>query len=161
MKELPLKRSPPQGKAVQARPYAESDQFEAGEEVADFEGGGLGGVGAVRAIVADAGAEVTPDSAGSGLLWVGGAHGFAPFGNGAIGFKNHGEDLAGTHEVSELAEERALAVDRVEATGLFLSEAHGFDGDDFEAGFVNTAKNLALEIAPDRIGFDDCKSTLD
>jgi hypothetical protein len=32
------------------------EQFVAGEEIADFEGGGFGGVGAVGAIFADAGA---------------------------------------------------------------------------------------------------------
>ena len=55
------------------------DEFEAGEEIANFEGGGVGGVGAVSAIVADAGAEIVADGAGGGFLGVGGAHGVAPF----------------------------------------------------------------------------------
>jgi hypothetical protein len=42
----------------------ESNEFEAGEEVADFEGGGFRGVRAVSAIVADTGAEVMADGAG-------------------------------------------------------------------------------------------------
>src|SRR2546427_445040 len=41
----------------------ELNQFEAGEEVADFEGGGFRSVGAMSAIVADAGAEVVADGA--------------------------------------------------------------------------------------------------
>ena len=60
-------------------PRRRSNQFEAGEEVADFEGSGVRGVGAVRTIVADAGAEVVADGAGGGFLGVGGAHGVAPF----------------------------------------------------------------------------------
>ena len=71
----------------------ESDQLEAGEEIADFEGGSFRGVGAMSAIVADAGAEVAADRAGGGFLGVGGAHGVAPFEDGSFGFEDHGEDL--------------------------------------------------------------------
>ncbi len=113
------------------------DKFEAGEEIADFEGGGVGGVGAVRAIVADAGAEVVADGAGRGFLGVGGAHGVSPFQDGTFGFEDHGEDFAGAHEVGEFAEERAGFVDGVKAAGLFLAQTHRFDGDDLEAGFVD------------------------
>src|SRR5258708_30258945 len=116
----------------------ESNQFEAGEEIADFEGGGFGGVGAVSAIVADAGAEVAANGAGGGFLRVGRAHGVAPFEDGAFSFENHGENFAGTHEVGELAEEGALAMDGVEAAGFFFGETHGFDRDDFVAGVVNS-----------------------
>lgn len=123
---------------------ADSDQFHGGEEVADFEGGGFGGVGTVRAIHLDAGAEVAADSASRGFFRVGGAHGFAPFGDGAIGFENHGEDFAGTHEVGELAEERAFAMDGVEAAGFFLGEAHGFDGDELKASLVDPCEDFTL-----------------
>src|ERR1700733_5763505 len=69
------------------------DEVEAGEEVGDFEGGGVGGVGAVGAVGADAGAEVVADGAGGGFLWVGGAHGVAPFCDAAFGFENHGDNF--------------------------------------------------------------------
>src|SRR5262252_1818381 len=59
-------------------------QVQAGEEVADFKGGGLRRVRAVRDVVADAGAQVVADGAGSGLLGVGGAHGVPPFEDGAF-----------------------------------------------------------------------------
>src|ERR1700733_14103197 len=71
----------------------ELDEVEAGEEVGDFEGGGVGGVGAVGAVVTDAGAEVVADGAGGGFLWVGGAHGVAPFCDAAFGFENHGDNF--------------------------------------------------------------------
>lgn len=70
------------------------DEVEAGEEIADFEGGGFWGVGAVGAVVADAGAEVVADGAWGGFLGVGGAHGVAPFGDGGFGFQDHGDDFA-------------------------------------------------------------------
>ena len=54
------------------------NEVEAGEEVGDFEGGGVGGVGAVGAVIADAGAEVVADGAGGGFFGVGGAHGISP-----------------------------------------------------------------------------------
>jgi len=115
----------------------------------------------VSAIVADAGAEIVADGAGRGFLGIGGAHGVAPLEDGASGFENHGEDFAGTHEVGELAEERALAMNGVEAAGFFLGETHGFDGDDFEAGFVNSCENFTLLAATDGVGFDDCESAFE
>src|SRR5260370_23615327 len=138
-----------------------SDEFEAGEEVADFKGSGFGSVGAVSAIVADAGAEVVANGAGCGFFGIGGTHRVAPLENGAFGFENHGDDFAGTHEVSKLAKEGALFVDGVETAGFFFSETHRLDGDDFEASFVNPGKDFTLLTATDRVGFDDCKSAFE
>src|SRR5882757_8500842 len=98
----------------------ELNQFEAGEEVADFEGGGFRSVGAMSAIVADAGAEVVADGAGGSFLGVGGAHGVAPLEDSAFGFENEGKDFAGAHEVGEFGEEGALFVDSVKAAGFFF-----------------------------------------
>ncbi len=139
----------------------ELDQFEAGEQVADFEGGGFRSVGAMSAIVADAGAEVVADGAGRGFLGIGGAHGVAPLEDGAFGFEDQGEDFAGAHEVGEFAKEGALFVDSVEAVGFFFGEAHGFNGDNLETRFVNAGKNLALLTATDGVGFDDCESAFE
>ncbi len=132
-----------------------------GEEVGDLEGGGVGRVGAVGAVVADAGAEVAANGAGSGFLGVGGAHGVAPFGNGVFGFEDEGEDFAGAHEIGECAEEGALAMHGVEAAGLVFGEAHGFDGDDAEAGFVNARKNFTLQTAADGVGFNKSESSFE
>src|SRR5258708_33902672 len=85
-----------------------SDQFEAGEEVADFEGGSFRSVGAMSEIVADAGAEVVADGAGGGFLGIGGAPGVAPLEDGAFGFEAQGEDFAGAPEVRGSAAEGAL-----------------------------------------------------
>jgi hypothetical protein len=139
----------------------ESNQLEAGEEVADFEGGGFRSVGAVGAVVANAGAEIAADGAGGGFLGISGAHGVAPLEDGAFGFEDQGEDFAGAHEVGEFGEEGALAVDGVEAAGFFFGETHGFDGDNLEAGFVNARKNFALLTATDGVGFDDCESAFE
>src|SRR5262249_59316818 len=87
-----------------------SDAFVAGEEIGDLECGGIGGIGAMRAIVADAGAEVASNAARSGLLGIGGAHGVAPFVDGIFSFQDEGENLAGGHEVGEFTEKRALFV---------------------------------------------------
>src|SRR5438128_12529756 len=96
-------RSPLRGKQEWLR-YQLSDQFETGEEIADFEGGGVGRVGAVRNVVADAGTEVVTNRAGRGFFRVGGAHRIAPFKDSAFGFEDHGNDFAGAHEVGKLAE---------------------------------------------------------
>ena len=137
------------------------DELEAGKEVADFERGGFRGVGAVGAIVTDAGAEVVPDGAGGGILGVGGAHGVAPLEDGAFGFEDESEDFAGTHEVGELGEEGAGFMDGVKAAGFLFGEAHGFDGDDLETGFVNPGEDFTLLAATDGVGLDDCESSFD
>jgi hypothetical protein len=134
-----------------------SDEIEAGEEIVDLEGGAVGSIGAVRAIVADAGAEIASNGARGGFFRIGGAHGVTPLLDGALGFKDHGEDFAGAHEVGELAEERALAMNGVEAACFLFGEAHGLDCDDLEAGFVYARKNLALLAAADGIGLDNCE----
>ena len=113
------------------------------------------------AIVADTGAEVVPDGTRSGFFRVGGAHGVAPFEDGAVGFEDHGEDFAGTHEVGELTEEGASFVDGVEAAGFFFCEAHGFDSDDGEAGFVDARKDFSLLATAYGVGFDDCESSFE
>src|SRR5260370_14271729 len=134
-----------------------SDEFEAGEEVADFEGGGFRSIRAVGAIVADAGAEIVANGAGSGLLRIGGAHSVAPLLDRAFGFEDQSEDFAGAHEATEFAKKWALFMDGVETSGFARSEDHRFDGHDTEAGFVDARKNLTLKIAGYCVRFDDGK----
>src|SRR5215472_11476455 len=89
------------------------NEFEAGKEIADFERSGFRSVGAVRHIVADAGAEVVADGTGCRFFGIGGAHGLAPLQNGSFRLEDHRNDLAGGHELGQLAEERALPVDGI------------------------------------------------
>src|SRR3984893_6933250 len=137
------------------------DEFVAGEEVGDFKGGGIGSVGSVGAVVADAGAEIVANGAGGSFLGIGGAHDVAPLGDGAVGFEDHREDLTGGHEGGELAEEGPFFVDGVEAAGFILGQPHGFDGHDFEAGFMDARKNFTLKAPANRVGLDNRKGTLE
>src|SRR5579885_296551 len=137
------------------------DQFETGEEIANLEGGGIGPIGAMRAVVADAGTEIVANGAGRGFLGVGCTHGVAPLLNGAFGFKDDGENLARRHKVREFTKEGAFAVNGVESTRLLLREAHGFDGYNLEASFVDARQDLALKISADCIRLDDCEGALD
>lgn len=45
----------------------------------------------------------------------------------------------------------------VEAAGFFFGEAHGFDGDDGEARFVDAAQDFTLFVGGYGVGFDDCE----
>ena len=148
-----------------SRRYAELivslNKLQPGEEVADFEGGRFWSVRTVSAIVADAGAEIVPDGAGSGFLGVGGAHSVAPFEDRAVSFEDHGENLAGAHEVSELAEEGTRFMYGVESTGFFFGETHGLDGNDLEASFVDARKDFALLPAAHGVRLDNCESALE
>ena len=112
------------------------------------------------AIVADGGAQVAADSAGRSFLGIGGAHGVAPLGNGAVGFEDHSKDFAGTHEVGQLAEEGALAVDGVETAGFGFRETHGFDGHNLETRLVDAGEDFPLKVAADSVRLDDCEGTL-
>jgi hypothetical protein len=138
-----------------------SDEFETGEKVADLEGSGVRGIGAVGAIVADAGAEVVTNGAGGGFLRVGGAHGVAPFLDGAFSLKDEGEDFARAHEATEFAKEGTLFMDGIKPSGLALGEDHRFDGHNVEAGLVDARENLALKIARNGVGFDECESAFE
>jgi hypothetical protein len=156
-----IHRTPGSKAQTKVRATGMLNQLEGGEEVADLEGGGVRGVGAVSAVVADAGAEVAADGAGSGFLGVGGPHNVAPFEDGAIGFEDESEDFAGGHEVGELAEEGALFVDGVKAAGFFFGEAHGFNSDDLETGLVDASKNFALKVSANGIRFNDCEGAFE
>ncbi len=115
----------------------------------------------MRAIVANAGAEVTADGAGSGFLRVGGTHGVAPLEDGAFGFEDNSEDFAGAHEGGEFGEEGALFVDGIEASGFALSKDHRFDGHNAEASLVDARENLTLKIARYGVRFDDGESAFE
>src|SRR5215831_5945031 len=136
-------------------------EFEAREEVADFKSGGFRGVRAVGDVVADAGAEVVPNGAGSSLLGIGGAHRVAPLEDGVLGFENHCNDLARGHEVGQLAKKGALFVDGVKAARFFLGQAHGFDGYDLKTGLVDARENFALQAAGNGVRFDDCEGAFE
>jgi hypothetical protein len=139
---------------------AESDKFHRRKKVGDFEGGGFRRVGAMRAIHLDGRTEIAANRARSGFFRVCSAHGFAPLRDSAIAFEDHGEDFPGAHEVREFAEKGTLAMHGIKTSGLFLREAQGPDGNDFETGFVNARENLALKIAANGIRLDDCESAL-
>src|SRR5579862_8378139 len=102
-------------RAPAMKTWKRSEQLVAGEEVGNLKRSGFRGVGAVRAVVLDAGAEVTTQRARSSLGRVGGAHGFAPARDGAFGFENDGDDLPRTHERRELTEKTSFAMHGVKA----------------------------------------------
>jgi hypothetical protein len=137
------------------------NEFEAGEEIANFERGRFGCVGAVRAVIADAGAEVMANGAGGCFFGVGGAHGLAPFQDGAFGFEDQDENLAGAHEFAKLAEKGALFMNGVKACGFAVRKDRRFDRNDAETGLVNAGEYFSLKIAHNGVWLDDCESSFD
>jgi len=135
-------------------------EFVAGEEVADFKGGGVFGVGAVDGVFADGGGELLADSSLFGLGRVGGAHELAEVGDGVVFFEDHGIDDAGAHEISEFAEEAALGVDVVEALGLLLGEDDLFDGEELETGLRDFGEDGGGVALADGVRLDDAESAL-
>ena len=135
-------------------------EFVTGEEVADFEGGGVFGVGAVDGVFADRASELLADGSLFGLGRVGGAHELAEVGDGVVFFEDHGIDDAGAHEISEFAEEAALGVDVVEALGLLLGEDDLFDGEELEADLGDLGEDGGGVALADGVRLDDAKGTL-
>ena len=113
------------------------------------------------AIVADTGAEVVADGARGGFFGVGGTHGVAPFEDGAFGFEDQDENLAGAHKLAELAEEGASFVDGVKSSSFASCENHGLDGNDAETGFLDTREYFALLAACDGVRFNYCESAFE
>src|ERR1700732_3479820 len=111
-----------------------SDQFVAGKEISQFKRRRLGSVRPVRAIVSDAGAEVSANRARRSLGGIGGAHRVAPFQNRAFGFESQHYHLSGTHELGQFAEKWARGMHGIESFGLFLRKPQRLDRDDLKSG---------------------------
>jgi hypothetical protein len=52
-------------------------------------------------------------------------------------------------------------MDGVKAAGFFFGEAHGFDSDNFETGFMNPCKDFTLQMTANGIGFNNCECPFD
>lgn len=143
------------------RQGCELNEFETGEKIADFKGGSFGSVGAVRAIVADARAQVVANGAGSGFFRVGGAHGFAPFEDGTFGFQYQHEYFARAHKAGEFAEKGSLLVNCIKTRGFPVRENQGLDGNNAKTCLVNPGEDFALLAARDGVRLDDCESTFE
>src|SRR6266436_1049801 len=133
------------------------DQFYPREEIADLKRCRVRRVRAMRALVADVGAEVVANSSRRRFFWIGGAHRVAPLGDGAIGFQHHGKNLAGAHKVGKLAEKWPLFVYGVKSAGFLFRQAHRLGGHNLESRLVNARENFSLQAAAHRVWLDDCK----
>ena len=118
-------------------------QLVAGEPVADLEGRGVFGVGAVNGVLRDGGGKLLADGSLFGVGRIGGAHQLAQVGDGVVFLKNHEDQRARGHESGELVEEGPLAMDGVEALGLAFGDGLLLDGNDAKAGLVDLGENGA------------------
>ena len=114
----------------------------------------------MSAVFLDTRSEVTADRARRGFGRIGDAHRIAPFRNCAVGFKYHHDDLAGAHEIGQLAKKWPLAMHCVEAFCFGLGEPKGFDRNNLELRGVDAAQNVTRKTALHSIGLDDCESVL-
>src|SRR5919107_357492 len=98
--------------------YYSLNKFQAAEEVGQLDLRVLLGVGAVDGVLADGVGELLAQRPLVGLGRVGRAHQVAPSLDGALLLKREHDARPRRHELRQLAEEGALAVDGVEALGL-------------------------------------------
>ncbi len=76
-------------------------------------------------------------------------------GNGVVALQRGDVDRAGRHVLDEVREERALAVDGVEALGLALRERDLLQAEDPESLGFEAADDLAEISFADRVRLDD------
>src|SRR5262249_17992299 len=88
-------------------------------------------------------------------------HGVTPFRNGAVGFQDHRENIAGRHELGEFTKKWARFVYGIKAARFFLGEAHRFDRHDDEARLVYARENFPLLRSVARFSLDDCEGAFE
>jgi len=111
----------------------------------------------VHGVLALGGAIELADGAVGGLGRVGGADGVAVLLDGVLGLEDEDDHRAAGHEGDQLAEEGALAVDRVKALGLLGGEVDVLHRQDVEAGGEQVVDDLAGVALLDGVGLDDRK----
>ena len=111
--------SRPYQTALKTRSANLSDDFFRLKEISDLDHRILVAVRSVHRVCFDALRQFLADRAGLGVGGVGCAHDIAVALHGVFTFEDLDDDGAGDHEIDEFAKERPLAVDGVEALGLF------------------------------------------
>src|SRR5690606_9035581 len=111
-----------------------ADDFFGLEEVVDLDLGVLVAVRTVDRVGLDALGESLADRAFGGVGGVGRAHHFAVALHRVVALEHLHDDRAAGHEADEIAEERALLVDGVEAFRLLAGHLDALRGDDAQAG---------------------------
>ena len=130
-------------------------QVELAEKERDFMSGGFRAVGAMHRIPGQVLGEIGADGAGRGFFRIGGAHDFAIPGDGVFSFQHLDHHRAGRHIVNEFFVEGAFAVDGVKNFGLLASQTDHLGRDNLQAPVLETAVNLADDVASDGVGLDD------
>ena len=109
----------------------------------------------------DALGEILADRAVIGVGRVGGAHHLAVLGNGILAFEDLNHHRSGNHEVAQIVKERPLGMYVVKPLRLLPGQADPALGDDPQTGLFEPGIDLAGEIAPGGVRFDDRKCTFD
>src|SRR5574341_172226 len=131
------------------------------EEVRDLGARGLRAIRAVHRVGVDRFGEVRADGARGGLLRVGGAHQLAVLRDRILAFQHLHEHWAGNHELHQVAEERPLAMHRVEALGLRARQMHHARGGDAQPRSFEARDDLADRVLLHCVRLDDGQGPLD
>src|SRR6516164_6359744 len=165
--ELIYRRNPWPGqraktpRAATAAALASPHDFVAGKKLRDFLLRRVGSIRAVHRILAERFRMDLADRSGSRLGGVGRAHDLAIPRDGVLALEHLHDDRSGGHEFDELAEERPLAMDRIEGFRLLAADARAPLRDDAQPRALDHRVDRAGQIAGGGIGFDDRKGTLD
>src|SRR5690606_23081434 len=125
------RKGPPRRRPFACREANRSaDDFFGLEEVVDLDLGVLVAVRTVDRVGLDALGESLADRAFGGVGGVGRAHHFAVALHRVVALEHLHDDRAAGHEADEIAEERALLVDGVEAFRLLAGHLDALRGDD-------------------------------
>ena len=134
------------------------DLFSREEECA-FDGGVLGGVGAVDDVLALAVGVELADGALVGLRRVSRADQRTEVSDGVLLFEDHRHARAGGHEIDQLAVKGALLVHGVKCAGGLFGEAGFLHRHDAEPGALDLVGDGTDELLAHAIGLQDGKGT--
>src|SRR6516165_1281166 len=165
--ELIYRRNPWAGqraktpRAAAAAALASPHDVVAGKKLRYFLLRRVGSIRAVHRILAERFRMDLSDRSRSCLGGVGRAHDLAIPRDGVLALEHLHDHGSGGHEFDELAEERPLAMDRIEGFRLLAGDARAPLRDDAQARALDHRVDRAGQIAGGGIGFDDRKGTLD
>src|SRR5450755_2381057 len=133
--------------------------FQRREKVGDFVLRCLRRIRAVNRVVVDRFSEIGADRARRRLFRIGGAHELAVHCDRAFALEHLNHHRARDHEIDQVAEERAFAVNCIKAFRFITGQPSHPRRDDLESRFLETSINRPDDVFGNRVRFDDGKGT--
>lgn len=111
-------------------------------------------------IAADVHAEVTSDSAGGGIAWLGGTKELSALSGGVGALPNHGKDGRGLHELDQTTEERLILKVSVMRLEVSLRGSDELHSDKLETFLLEARDDGTAQVALNTVRLNHDESLL-